>query len=157
MAVKHKFVTFAVNGVFFGVDVSRVQEVFRQHEITEVPLAPCAVAGVINLRGQIIPAMDLRSRLGFEIPPERQQMNVVVRTATGPVSLVVDEIGDVTDVSSDLCETPPETLRESIREVTRQVYKLESRLLLELDTERVVRVPVLELDQPHLSANGSLN
>lgn len=157
MASKYKFVTFAVGGVFFGVDVSRVQEVFRQHEITEVPLAPSAVAGVINLRGQIIPAMDLRSRLGFETAAGRQQMNVVVRTATGPVSLVVDEIGDVTDVSSDLCETPPETLREAIREVTHQVYKLESRLLLELDTERIVRVSAQDSGQPRPLEKISVN
>ena len=140
MAVKQKFVTFTVNSVFFGADVNRVQEVFRRQEITGVPLAPSAVAGVINLRGQIIPAVDLRRRLGFASGQEHQQMNVVVRTAAGPVSLVVDEIGDVTDVSSDLCEMPPQTLPGAIREVTRQVYKLERRLLLELDTERVVRV-----------------
>ena len=91
-----QFSTFLVNGLFFGVDVRHVQEVIRYQEMTRVPLAPAMVQGLINLRGQIVTAIDLRRRLELAPRPADQlPMNVVVRTDDGAVSLLVDEIGDV--------------------------------------------------------------
>ena len=94
---------------------------------------------MINLRGQIVPALDLRRRLGLpERPPDKLPMNVVVRTAEGAVSLLVDEIGDVIEVEAEALETPPETLQGFAREVVRGVYKLPGALLLVLDTDLAV-------------------
>jgi len=139
MASTQQFCTFFLAGHFFGTPVARVQEVIQYQEMTRVPLAPEVVKGMINLRGQIVPAVDLRKRLGLpERPPGELPMNVVVRTNEGAVSLLVDEIGDVIEVEREMLESPPETLRGLAREVVEGVYKLPGRLLLALDTARAV-------------------
>lgn len=131
--------TFFVDDLYFGIEVTRVQEVIRFQEMTRVPLAPRVVRGLINLRGQIVTAMDMRRILGVrERPPEALPMNVVIRTADGPLSLLVDDIGDVLEVDETTVERPPQTVRHSARQLVRAVYKLPSRLLLLLDTERVL-------------------
>ena len=137
MANPKQFCTFFLNGLYFGVEVTHVQEVLRHQPMTRVPLAPPTVQGLINLRGQILTAIDLRQRL--ELPArtgDRMPMNVVVRTADGAVSLLVDEIGDVVEISEDIFERVPETMRGVARELVRGVYKLKERLLLVLDTEK---------------------
>ncbi|MGA2246747.1 MAG: chemotaxis protein CheW [Verrucomicrobiota bacterium] len=134
-----QFCTFFVNGLFFGVEVLKVQEVIRYQGMTRVPLAPITIQGLINLRGQIVTAIDLRRRL--ELPPradEQLPMNVVVRSDDGAVSLLVDEIGDVVEIEDDIYEQPPETLKGVARELVQGVYKLKERLLLILDMEKTV-------------------
>ena len=142
MSDSKQYSTFYVNGLFFGVEVLKVQEVIRYQEMTRVPLAPRMIEGLINLRGQIVTAIDLRRRL--ELPPRAEgqlPMNVVVRTDDGAVSLLVDEIGDVVEIQDDIYERPPETLNGVARELIQGVYKLKERLLLILDTEKTVGVP----------------
>jgi purine-binding chemotaxis protein CheW len=114
MAETQQFATFYLGDLFFGVEVRQVQEVIRFQEMTPVPLAPSVIQGLINLRGQIVTAIDLRRRLELpERPADELPMNVVVRTIDGAVSLLVDEIGDVLEVSSDGFERPPETVTGS--------------------------------------------
>ena len=99
------------------------------------------VRGLINLRGQIVTAFDLHRRLGLaERRPDFVPMNVVVRTEDGPVSFLVDEIGDVVEVSPEQFETPPNTLRGPARLLIQGAYKLPGQLLLVLDPNIVVRV-----------------
>lgn len=136
-----QFATFYAGDRYLGIDVTRVQEVIRSQSITRTPLAADEIRGLINLRGQIVLAFDLRRRLGLParedgVPP----MNVVVRTHEGLVSLLVDRIGDVLDVDEDLFEEPPETLQGDARELIRGAYKLDDALLLELDTDRALEV-----------------
>ena len=139
MKEQQQFCTFFVDGLYFGVDVQKVQEVIRYQNMTRVSLAPREVRGLINLRGQIVTAVDLRRRLSLgEHPEDQLPMNVVVRNDDGVVSLLVDEIGDVLDVDEDTFEPPPETLDGIARELIRGAYKLEGRLLLELDTDRTI-------------------
>ena len=139
MSAPTQFCTFYVDGLFFGVDVLRVQEVIRYQEMTRVPLASPVVSGLINLRGQIVTAIDLRRRLVLsDRAPDQLPMNVVVRTDDGAVSLLVDEIGDVLEVDPATYERPPETLTGVARELVRGVYKLKDRLLLIIDTEQTV-------------------
>ena len=137
--------TFSVNGHLFGVEVAVVQEVIRYQPMTRVPLAPAALAGLINLRGQVIAAVDLRRRLGF---PERAAgelaMDVIVRTSDGLVSLLVDRIGDVVEVPQEAFEEPPETLGGIAREHIRGAYKLDHALLLSLDVQAAVDLPPLD-------------
>jgi purine-binding chemotaxis protein CheW len=148
MSQTKQFCTFFLNGLFFGVEVLNVQEVLRHQPMTRVPLSSATVRGLINLRGQIVTALDLRRRL--ELPArgaDEQPMNVVVRTADGAVSLLVDEIGDVVEMSDDIFERPPETMTGVARELVRGVYKMKERLLLILDTEKTVSLPsVLKAD-----------
>jgi purine-binding chemotaxis protein CheW len=141
MSSPAQFCTFYVDGLFFGIDVLRVQEVIRYQEMTRVPLASPVVTGLINLRGQIVTAIDLRRRLALrDRPAEQRPMNVVIRTGDGAVSLLVDEIGDVLEIDPADYEAPPETLTGVARELIRGVYKLKDRLLLVLDAEQAMTV-----------------
>ena len=141
MSDARQYCTFLVDGHCFGIDVLKVQEIIRHQEMTSVPLAPAVVRGLINLRGQIVTAIDLRRRLELsERPAGELPINVVVQTGDGAVSLLVDEIGDVVEVPESAFESPPETLRGMGRELIRGVYKLDDRLLLVLDAERTVNV-----------------
>jgi len=131
--------TFFVDGLHFGVEVLQVQEVIRYQQMTRVPLAPDVVEGLINLRGQIVTALDLRRRLGLPERPEGHlPMNVVVRTDEGAISLLVDEIGDVVDVQPDEFEAVPETVRGEVAGLVTGVYKRKEQLLLLLDVDRAV-------------------
>jgi purine-binding chemotaxis protein CheW len=141
MPSSQQFCTFLVDGQMFGTPVARVQEVIQRQVMTPVPLAPEVVTGMINLRGQIVCAMDLRRRLQLpERAADQTPMSVVVRTNQGTVSLLVDEIGDVIEIAEEALESPPETLQGVAREVVEGVYKLPDRLLLALDINRVVEV-----------------
>lgn len=136
-----QFCTFYLEKLLFGVELKGVQEVIRALEMTRVPLAPKVVSGLINLRGQIVTAVDLRRRL--ELPPAPagfHPMNVVVRAEDGAVSLLVDEIGDVVEVKESSFEAPPETLRGSLRTVILGVYKLNDRLMHVLDIEKACQM-----------------
>jgi purine-binding chemotaxis protein CheW len=130
-----------LDGLFFGVEVDRVQEVIRYQPMTRVPLAAPVVSGLINLRGQIVTAIDLRRRLELnERPADRMPLNIVLRTEDGPVSLLVDEIGDVLDVDAESFERPPDTLKGTGHELVLGAYKLVDRLLLILDIRRAIAV-----------------
>jgi purine-binding chemotaxis protein CheW len=147
MADLTQYCTFHVAHLFLGIDVHAVQEVMRPLEMTPVPLATPSVIGLINLRGQIVTAVDLRRRLALpERPPEQEPMNVVMRTDDGAVSLIVDEIGDVIEVTTDTWERVPDTLQGESRTLIKGVYKLQDQLLLILDTSRVA------LPEPTLAA-----
>lgn len=133
--------TFAVGRFTFGIPVESVQEVIRYQTMTRVPLAPPAIGGLINLRGQVITAVDLRVRLG--LAPRRDDelpVNVVVRTPDGAVSLLVDRIAEVVHADSDLFEAPPDTLVGPSRELVIGAYKMPASLLLALDVARAVDV-----------------
>src|ERR1700729_202449 len=141
MADDRQFCTFYLGAEYFGLDVLKVQEIIRYQEMTRVPLAAPAVRGLINLRGQIVTAIDLRRCLDMaDRPSDQLPLNVVVQTDDGAVSLLVDEIGDVLEVAEKLFEPPPETLKGTARELIRGAYKLKDRLLLILDTERTVNL-----------------
>jgi len=140
-----QFCTFHLDAYLFGVPVPQVQEVIRSQEMTRVPLAPEVVEGMINLRGQIVVAIDLRRRLELnERAAGELPINVVVCTADGAVSLLVDEIGEVIEVEQSSFEAPPETLRGAVRSMILGVHKLEGKLLQVLDTEKACQVAELE-------------
>ena len=139
-----QYCTFVVGDMVFGVEVERVQEAIRFHPMTPVPLAPAVVGGLLNLRGQIVTAVDLRMRLGL---PDRADaaspMNVVVRTAAGVVSLLVDEVGDVVEVDGTGFEPIPETVVAEGADLIVGAHKLAEVLLLVLDVDTAV-APVPE-------------
>ncbi len=139
MAAPQQFCTFFIDKQFFAVPVQQVQEVIRYQEMTQLPLVPPVIRGLINLRGQIVVAFDLRRRLGYAERPEHlKPMNVVLRADGEIVSFLVDEIGDVIEVDEDSAEPPPQTLRAEMRELLQGVYKLKDQLLLVLDADRTV-------------------
>lgn len=143
MEETRQYSTFFIDDLFFGVEVLRVQEVIKYLNMTQVPLSSKVVEGLINLRGQIVTAIDLRRRLEIPDRPDGQQpMNVVIRTNDGAVSLLVDSIGDVLEVKGEELEQPPTTIDGVARELITGVYKLEDRLLMILDIEKAITVPV---------------
>jgi purine-binding chemotaxis protein CheW len=140
MSDARQFCTFYLDKLLFGVESQRIQEVMREVELTEVPLAPVEVRGLMNLRGQIVAALDLRCRLDLPArPDQRPSMCVVVRTAEGALSLLVDDIGDVVEVEEESFERPPETLRGGVCDVILGVHKLDKQLLHVLDTDKVCK------------------
>ena len=139
MALDGQFCTFFVRGLFLGLEVTCIQEVIRYQPLTVVPLTSPVIAGLMNLRGQIVTAIDLRHRLGLAPrDPGVRPINVVVRASDGPVSLLVDEIGDVIEVEEAAFERPPDTLAGEARGLIRGAYKLKGRLLLVLDAARTL-------------------
>ncbi len=137
--VMRQLATFSVQGRTLGVDVARVREVTRARELTPVPLAGPAIAGLMNLRGEIVTAIDLRVRLG--LPPvdadEVPGMHVVLSGAE-PVSLLVDEVGDVVEVDEDAFEPPPIAVGGPAGELILGAHPREDVLLLELDLDRAL-------------------
>jgi purine-binding chemotaxis protein CheW len=134
-----QYCTFHVESLFLGIEVQQVQEVIRYQKMTRVPLAPATICGLINLRGQIVTAVDLRCRLGLPLRDDGNlPMNVVVRDGDTNVSLLVDRIGDVLQVDDELYEPPPLTVTPQLRNLIRGAYKLPEQLLLVLDTARIL-------------------
>src|SRR4051794_33100018 len=141
MAKQRQFCTFFIDTLFLGVEVERVQEIIRQQPITRVPKSSYVVRGLINLRGQIVTAIDLRRRMQIADRPEGMPpMNVVLVTDDGRVSLLVDRVGNVLHVDENIFEKPPETMTSATRELIRGAYKLDNRLMLALETEKVVQL-----------------
>ncbi len=141
MAQAKQFCTFHVDKYLFGVLVLDVQEVLKYQDLTDVPLSRDEIHGLINLRGQIISAIDLRSRMNHPPRPEDQKpMNVVIRTNNEVVSFLVDTIGDVLDVDENSFEMAPDTVDADTRELVTGVYKLEGRLLLVLDAAKAAHL-----------------
>lgn len=141
MQMQTQLVTFTLDRLHFGVEVRHVQEVIRYQTMTRVPMAPTVVEGLINLRGQIVTAIDMRARVGLDKRDgSRLPMNVVIRSADGVASLLVDESGEVVEVDAAQLEPAPLSVTERIRDVIGGVYKLHGMLLLELDVERALTI-----------------
>ena len=141
MSSEQLYSTFSLGEHHFGVDVNTVQEIIRYQKMTPVPLADPVIRGLINLRGQIVTAMDLRRRIEMDdLPADKKSMNVVIRTEDGAISLLVDEIGDVISVEDQAFEDCPETLKGVARDLIKGAYKLEKKLLLILDTKKVCQL-----------------
>jgi purine-binding chemotaxis protein CheW len=131
--------SFQLAGMTFGIAALDVQEIMRAQPITRVPLSDPATAGLMNLRGQIVTAIDLRARL--QLPPradDERCINVVIRSTEGVFSLLVDSIGDVVVLDRDALELMPENVPPHFRDLMAGAYKLPDRLLFVLVVDRVV-------------------
>jgi purine-binding chemotaxis protein CheW len=138
-ALSCQYVTFRVADLVLGIDVVKVQEVIRYQEMTVVPLAPASVEGLINLRGQIVIAIDARRSLGLPPSPAGvRPMNIVIRSSEGAVSLLVDEIHDVIDISAKTYAPVPDNMPAEQRALIECVYVLERGLMLVLNVDRVL-------------------
>lgn len=133
------YCTFFVGQQFYGIPVGDVQEVLQSQFLTRAPLAPPAVAGLMNLRGQIVTAVDVRKVLrSSEEVTDDERMNVVIRHEGAEVSLLVDGIGDVVKVDESMVEHPPETLQGVAREFIRGIFPQDGMLLLLVDVHRML-------------------
>lgn len=141
MSTLRQYCTFQIHDLLMGVDVLEVQEVIRGRPLTPVPLAADAIQGLINLRGQIVTAIDLRRRLALpDRAAEAPTMLIVVRSGQETTALVADSIGDVLEVDSESFELPPETMAASAQQLVIGVHKLPKQLLHILDANRCADV-----------------
>ena len=139
MGDKRQYSSCLVGDLRVGINVETVQEVTSGSELTPVPLAPPLVGGLLNLRGQIVTAIDLRRCLQLGVrPTDQPAVNLILRTDDGCVSLLVDQVGDVLEVDDDDFEVPPQTFQGRLRELITGAYKLDDSLLLVLATENVL-------------------
>lgn len=139
MSGPRQLCTFRVADAFLAVPVEDVQEIGRHQQATPIPLAPRPIRGLINLRGQIVPAIDSRRCLGLADRPEGAEAeNVIVRADDGLVSLLVDEIGDVLHVDTRSLEAPPVHLRPEMRRLITGVCQLPDMLVSVLDVRAVI-------------------
>jgi purine-binding chemotaxis protein CheW len=136
-----QFCTFRLGEHFFGIDILQVQEIIRRLVFTRIPLAPSLIEGLVNLRGQIVTAIDMRLRLGLA-PREsgKQPTHVVVSGEDGAFSLMVDEIGDMMQLSDEDLAATPDTIQGPTRELINGIYKLEGRLMLVLDVGKTTAI-----------------
>lgn len=140
-----QFVTFYFGDHLFGLPIDQVIEINRLLEVTPVPLAPQYVAGVVNLRGQILTSVHLARRIGLRFEGERGgQNNVIMGRGEEPISLLVERIGDVISVPKDQIEPPPVLIEGMDVDFVRQVCKLANRLLIVLDAEALERFRPIE-------------
>jgi len=130
--------TFTINDKLYGIDVMRVQEITKPLMITNVPLAPKYVHGLINLRGQISTAISLRDLFQIKTPLPNETMNVVCKIGDILISFIVDTIGEVIEVDSSQFEEPLETIPLEVRTFIKAIYKTESKLLSILDVDQIM-------------------
>ncbi|MBI3787554.1 MAG: purine-binding chemotaxis protein CheW [Ignavibacteriales bacterium] len=134
-----QLVSFKIGGEEFGVDILRVQEINRMLEVTRVPNSPEFVDGVINLRGKVIPIVDLRSRFGMPRKEHDKDTRIVVVELTGKIiGFVVDAVSEVLRIPQSVTEPPPTIVAGIEAEYITAVGKLEDRLLILLDLEKVL-------------------
>ncbi len=122
----------------YGIDISAVREIIRFQPITAVPRAPAFVEGIINLRGRIVPVVDLASRFGLPDRPATKASRIVVSETSGTrVSLIVDGVTEVLDVSSDAMEATPDVAVGNDSAYLRGIAKLDDCLVALLDVDRL--------------------
>lgn len=135
----NEYVTAVVGGELFGLPINRVQDVFIPERLTRVPLAPREIAGILNLRGRIVTLVDLCHRLGLTRQTE-SSMAIGVELRGESYGLMIDSIGEVLRLDADGCERNPINLDPRLAAVSSGIYRLEGRLLLVLDVDRVLDI-----------------
>jgi purine-binding chemotaxis protein CheW len=137
----HEFVTVEIADQLFGIPVLEVHDVLRNLKLTKIPLASPEVAGVLNLRGRIVTAIDVRKRLDMpELPEGQKSMSVVVEYRGEFYSLLIDKAGEVLSLNMEDLQQNPLTLDSRWRDVSAGVYRLEGQLLVILKIERLLDI-----------------
>lgn len=138
-----EFVTIKLAGQLLGIPVLNVHDVLNAQKMTKIPLAPPSVAGVLNLRGRIVTAIDLRIHLGFKPRTEGEKfMSVVVEHKGEPYSLLIDSVGEVLALPDKDYEKCPVTLDDRLRSVSNGVYRLEKELLVVLEVDTLLNFDI---------------
>lgn len=133
-----QLVSFKIEEEEFGIDILKVQEINKMLNITKVPNAPHFVDGVVNLRGRIIPVIDLRTRLGLPRKAHDSKTRiVVVELAGNTIGFIVDEVSEVLRIPRNITEPPPPMVAGINSDYITAVGKLEDKLLILLDLEKI--------------------
>lgn len=142
-----EYVTATIGGQLFGLPIERVQDVFMPERLTRVPLSSPEIAGVLNLRGRIVTALDMRRRLGLPAAsdPDAQPMAVGIDCGGESFGLLIDSIGEVQKLPADSREDNPVNLDARLARVSAGVHRLDGRLLVVLDVDRVLDIEGADL------------
>jgi purine-binding chemotaxis protein CheW len=133
------YTTFHIGELFFGIPAIDVVELSRNLEVTSVPKGPAYVSGLMNLRGQLVPAVDMHIRLGInDCESDAKGVSIILSSNGAQVALIVDSVGEILSLNSNFFEPPPNKLTALAKEVVLGVYKLPDRLLLILDPVKIV-------------------
>ena len=133
------YVTFTIAEQLFGIPVLKVQDILATHRIAPIPMAPPEIAGSLNLRGRIVTVIDVRRRLGLAPKEsEGESMSVVVEHGQDLYSLTVDAVGEVLALSPETFEPNPPTLDVRVREYSTGIFRLQAKLLVSLNVERLL-------------------
>ncbi len=136
---ERQLVVFQLGGELYGVEISRVHEIIRLQTVTRVPRAPAFVEGVINLRGKVIPVVDLRRRFGLPTAEHtRASRIVVVEIGDQVVGIIVDGVSEVLRVGESTVEPPSPVVAGIDSEYIHGIAKLPDRLVILLDLDRVL-------------------
>jgi purine-binding chemotaxis protein CheW len=139
MSATRSFATFHSGKIYFGISTDEVIELTKVTEITPVPLAPSAVSGLINLRGQIVTAINMRNRLGLETAGDiSETVTVLIEKAGVLYGLLVDRVSDILELDPLHFEAPPSNVSQAAKELIIGVNKLPGNLLLILDTGKII-------------------
>jgi purine-binding chemotaxis protein CheW len=131
-----RYLTFMLRDEYYGVPISKVREINQMMEITPVPKTPSFVEGVVNLRGKILPVVNLRMKLGFEkIDYNRETCIVVIETQMGQVGIVVDAVREVSDLKQEQIEAPPHMGGKDDLRFLSALGKHEDRVIILLDVD----------------------
>jgi purine-binding chemotaxis protein CheW len=137
----NEYVTVTIGDHLFGLPISRVQDVFVPDRLTRVPLAPSEVAGILNLRGRVVTAIEMRARLDLGMrEPGRPVMAIGIELKGESYGLLVDGVGEVMQLAAGECEAKPANLDPRLGRVAEGVYRLEGQLLIVLDVDRVLDI-----------------
>jgi purine-binding chemotaxis protein CheW len=137
--VEEQLVVFDLASEAYGVDIGAVREIIRIMDITRVPKTPEFVEGIINLRGKVIPVVDLRRRFSLPVSEENKENRIVVVDIGGQdIGVMVDAVTEVLRISSDSVEPPSSVITTADSAFLLGIAKLESRLIILLDLERVL-------------------
>jgi len=134
-----EYVTAWVAGQLFGIPIQRVHDVFEVERITRVPLAPAEISGVLNLRGRVVTALDMRKRLG--LPPrenEKKQMAIGIDHDSEGYGLMVDAMGEVLKLSASALDALPINMQREWAAISSGIYRLEDRLMIVLDVDQIL-------------------
>jgi purine-binding chemotaxis protein CheW len=139
------YVTLKLDGQLFGIPVLQVQDILSSVVITHVPLAPPEIAGSLNLRGRVVTAISLRSRLGIEKSADiKKPMNIVVEHKNELYSLIVDSVGEVLNLEDDDFAPNPPTMAKHLREISRGIFQLDQELLIIMDVPTLLNLQNLD-------------
>lgn len=139
---KMKFAVFSIGKVEFALDIMRIKEIVKPLKINTIPKAPRFIEGVINLRGKIIPIVDLRKRFGVKIPesPLSSERIIIVRLEKKIIGLIVDSVSDVISLGKGDISPPPEIVKGVSAQFIKGLGKIGDRLALLMDLDRILTV-----------------
>ena len=136
-----EYVTVTIGDHLFGLPIARVQDVFVPARLTRIPLAPPEVAGILNLRGRVVTAIDMRCRLDLGArQPGRPVMAIGIEVKDESYGLLVDGVGEVMQLADHACEAKPANLDGKLARVAAGIYRLEGQLMIVLDVDRVLDI-----------------